>query len=494
MAVAQVCDPGETMSTEPNLRSNSHPAGAPSPGLILIDDDPLITDSLAFVLKDDFGVRVAESRPEAKALLQGLEPVPVLALVDLGLPPSPHLPDEGFALIGELLAFNPSMKILVLSGQSERANIQHALTLGAVDFIPKPCDVTLLKARLQHQLMILEAEADAATRSVGECGLLGTSPAMETLRAQIRQFADTPFPVLVEGESGSGKELVAQCLHSQSQRSRSPFLTINCAAIAGDLLEAQLFGHAKGAFTGAMVANAGFFEEAADGTLFLDEIGEFPLPLQPKLLRVLENGEYYRVGETRPRKANARIIAATNRDLREEVRAGRFREDLYHRLGVLSITVPPLRERGEDALQLLDHFRALYAATVAPFNLEPEAARKLRTYGFPGNVRELRNIVIRLAAKNPGQQIAAGDLERELEPEFAAGGASDSALDEGARQEIQEAGFRLDETMREWEGRYIRAALKIAEGNLSHAARLLGMNRTTLYSKMQRLNDDEQMS
>jgi len=494
MVVARRCDPGETMSTEPNLSSSSQPGGAPLPGLILIDDDPLITDSLAFVLKDDFGVRVAESRPEAKALLQGLEPVPVLALVDLGLPPSPHLPDEGFALIGELLAFNPSMKILVLSGQSERANIQHALTLGAVDFIPKPCDVSLLKARLQHQLMILEAEADAATQSVGECGLLGASPAMETLRAQIRQFADTPFPVLVEGESGSGKELVAQCLHSQSQRSRAPFLTINCAAIAGDLLEAQLFGHAKGAFTGAMVANAGFFEEAADGTLFLDEIGEFPLPLQPKLLRVLENGEYYRVGETRPRKAKARIIAATNRDLREEVRAGRFREDLYHRLGVLSITVPPLRERGEDALQLLDHFRALYAATVAPFNLDSEAARKLRTYGFPGNVRELRNIVIRLAAKNPGQRIAAGDLERELEPEFAAGESSDSTLDEGARQEIQEAGFRLDETMREWESRYIRAALKIAEGNLSHAARLLGMNRTTLYSKMQRLNDHEGMS
>jgi DNA-binding response OmpR family regulator len=334
------------MSTEPNLSSSSQPDGAPSPGLILIDDDPLITDSLAFVLTDDFDVRVAESRPEAKALLQGLEPVPALALVDLGLPPTPQLPDEGFALIGELLAFNPSMKILVLSAQSERANIQHALTLGAVDFIPKPCDVTLLKARLQHQLMILEAETEAAARPVAECGLLGASPAMETLRAQIRQFADTPFPVLVEGESGSGKELVAQCLHSQSQRSRAPFLTINCAAISGDLLEAQLFGHAKGAFTGAMVANAGFFEEAADGTLFLDEIGEFPVPLQPKLLRVLENGEYYRVGETRPRKANARIIAATNRDLREEVRARRFREDLYHRLGVLSITVPPRPLRG----------------------------------------------------------------------------------------------------------------------------------------------------
>ncbi len=486
---------GGNMTTAPKPRSSNPPEAKKLPGLILIDDDPLITDSLAFVLSDEYAVCVAENRPEAKALLQGLVPSPVLALVDLGLPPSPHAPDEGFALIGELLAFNPAMKILVLSGQSDRTNIQHALTLGAVDFIPKPCDVSLLKARLQHQMMMLDAEAAAVIPSAGECGLLGDSPAMETLRAQIRQFADTPFPVLVEGESGSGKELVAQCLHKQSQRAQASFLTINCAAIAAELLEAQLFGHAKGAFTGATVANAGFFEEAGSGTLFLDEIGEFPLRLQPKLLRVLENGEYYRVGETRPRKANARIIAATNRDLREEVRSGRFREDLYHRLGVLAVTVPPLRQRGNDALQLLDHFRGLYAATVAPFTLELEAQQRLQAYGFPGNVRELRNIVIRLAAKKPGQRVGVDDLGQELESEFAGPrGGDDPASDEDARRQIQAPGFRLDETLREWEGRYIKAALKLAGGNLSQASRLLGINRTTLYSRMQRLENNGELS
>ena len=482
---------GETMSTARELSSNTPPEAKQLPGLILIDDDPLITDSLAFVLRDEFAVGVAESRPEAKALLQGLSSSPVLALVDLGLPPNPHDPDEGFALIGELLAFNPSMKILVLSGQSDRTNIQHALTLGAVDFIPKPCDVGLLKARLQHQLIMLDAEAAAAVRTAGECGLLGGSPAMETLRAQMRQFADTPFPVLVEGESGSGKELVAQCLHKQSQRAQAPFLTINCAAIASELLEAQLFGHAKGAFTGATVANAGFFEEAGHGTLFLDEIGEFPLRLQPKLLRVLENGEYYRVGETRPRQANARIIAATNRDLREEVRSGRFREDLYHRLGVLAVTVPPLRQRGSDTLQLLDYFRRLYAATIAPFTLAAEAQQRLQAYEFPGNVRELRNIVIRLAAKKPGQQVSLEDLGRELESEFTGlHGRDDPASEEDARRQIQAPGFRLDEMLRQWEGCYINAALKLAGGNLSKASRLLGINRTTLYSRMQRLDSN----
>jgi DNA-binding NtrC family response regulator len=463
---------------------------AKRPSLLLVDDDPLVAESLAFVLQPEYAVSVATTRPAARLLLQGAIDPPVLALVDLGLPPAPHSPDEGFILIGELLAFNPSMKILVLSGQSDRRNIQHALTLGAVDFVPKPTDVPLLKARLAHQLMLLEAERVEAERPAASCGLLGCSPAMETLRAQVRQFADTPFPVLIEGESGSGKELVAQCLHSEGARVRAPFLTINCAAIASELMEAQLFGHAKGSFTGALNARAGFFEEAGDGTLFLDEVGEFPLDLQPKLLRVLENGEYYRVGETRPRRSAARIVAATNRDLREQVRTGRFREDLYHRLGVLTIRVPPLRERGEDCLELLEHFRSLYAGSLAPFRLDDGVASRLVRYAFPGNVRELRNIVIRLAAKYPGQRVSPGALEAELDPDVTApppvGG---EALDERAEQEIRVSGFRLDGVLTEWERRYINAALRIAQGNLSQAARLLGVNRTTLYSRIQRLNE-----
>ncbi|MCZ6666899.1 MAG: sigma-54-dependent Fis family transcriptional regulator, partial [Gammaproteobacteria bacterium] len=314
---------------------------SPRPLLLLVDDDALIVETLSFALADEFEVIEADSRASARKRLQGLREIPNLALVDLGLPPTPHTPDEGFALIGELFAFNHAMKVLVLSGQDERGNIQHALTLGAVDFVRKPCDAELLKTRLRHQLMIREAEMPAvAPQQATDDVLIGSSAGMATLRALIEQFADTPFTVLVEGESGTGKELVAQCLHAASARRDGPLLTINCAAFSPELLEAQLFGHAKGAYTGADKARPGFFEEASDGTLFLDEVGEMPLDLQSKFLRVLENGEYYRVGETEPRRSNARIVAATNRELRELVRSGEFRQDVFHRISVLTISVP----------------------------------------------------------------------------------------------------------------------------------------------------------
>jgi len=451
-------------------------------GLILIDDDPLIGESLAFVLRDDFDIHLVASRSEAKRSLLKMARMPALALVDLGLPPDPHSPDEGFALIKELLTVNPAMKILVLSGQSERKNVQHALSLGAVDFIAKPCDPQLLKARLNHQVMIMEAEQEETQEQTSDVELLGESAAMDALRGQIERFADTPFPVLLQGESGTGKELVAQLLHRRSSAGHEPFISVNCAAFTPELLEAQLFGHAKGAFTGATAARAGFFEDAGSGTLLLDEIGEFPLGLQPKLLRVLENGEYYRLGETRPRTANARIVAATNRDLLEEIRLGRFRHDLYHRLSVLTVNVPPLRERGRDSLLLLEHFRSLYAAKVAPFVLDEEAEKRWLGYTFPGNVRELRNIVIRLGAKYPGEHIGLTELEAELD--------SQSEVDEATIHQLNAGSFRLDEILSGWEQRYIKAALKLSGGNLSEAARLLGVNRTTLYSKIQRLQGD----
>jgi DNA-binding NtrC family response regulator len=309
------------------------------------------------------------------------------------------------------------------------------------------------------------------------------------LRALIRQFAKSPFPVLIEGESGSGKELIAEAVHSESDRADKPFLAINCAAFTGELLESQLFGHARGAFTGAESAKVGFFEQAGTGTLLLDEIGEFPLPLQAKLLRVLENGEYYRIGETETRSAKARIIAATNRDLREEVRLGRFRQDLFHRLSVLTIRVPPLREREDDCLLLLQNFRALYAAQAAPFALTAEAEELLRRYSFPGNVRELRNIVIRLGAKYAGRTVGARELSAELETEPAAPEVGERGNLEGiAEQDMRMHGFTLEDALADWERRYINAALQTSGGNLSKAARLLGINRTTLYSRLQRLS------
>ena len=471
----------------------AHTADA-KPGLLLVDDDPLIRDSLSHMLRPDFDVHLAESRREAGEILQHLDPAPVLALVDLGLPPYPHKPDEGFALLPELLAHNPRMRVLALSGQDDPANLRHAFALGAADFIAKPCEPELLKARLNHQLMLVEAEVEAEQDAPATV-LYGDSPALEALREQVGQFGDAPFPVLIEGESGTGKELIAQRLHEVSARADKPFVAVNCSAFTETLLEAQLFGHTKGAFTGAHQARAGFFEEAGDGTLFLDEIGEMPLELQTRLLRVIESGEYYRLGETRPRTANARLIAATNKQLLREVEAGRFRQDLYYRLGILPIHVPPLRERGDDRLGLLEHFQQFYTGTVPPFGLDEGARERWRAYPFPGNVRELRNIVIRLGTKYPGRTIDAATLDGELDPTAQPAGPGSAGVepevdDAAARARLEAEGFDLDDHLAAIERMFVRAARDLTGGNLSRAAKLLNVNRTTLYSKIERLGED----
>ena len=253
--------------------------------VLLVDDDPLISDTLGYFLSRDYTVLTATRRKEAIALLRQTSTSPAVALIDLGLPPTPHAPDEGFALIAAILAHSPHIRIIVLSGQSEEANARHARALGATEFVSKPASPEEILKLIQHVLSF----NDSATKI--EDGLVGNSPAMQNLRAQIKQFAPSPFPVLIEGESGSGKELVASGLHRYAKRANEPYLTLNCAAISPNLVEAALFGHGKGAFTGATGARAGYFEDAAGGTLFLDEIGELPLELQPKLLRVLENNE-----------------------------------------------------------------------------------------------------------------------------------------------------------------------------------------------------------
>jgi two-component system nitrogen regulation response regulator GlnG len=471
---------------------------ADKPVLLIVDDDPLIADTLSYYLGEDFRVATAGSRPAAIEWLHSQGEPPPLALIDLGLPPTPHRPQEGFALVSELLARAPAIRIVVLSGQNDEANARHARALGAVEFVAKPAAPGRLR-ELLLQLLDLggRAPADAAA------SMLGESLALQKLRAQLRQYADSPFPVLIEGESGSGKELAAAALHQLSQRKQHPYLTLNCAAIAPTLVEPALFGHARGAFTGASGSRAGYFEEADAGTLLLDEIGELPLELQPKLLRVLENGEYQRVGETQPRKSRVRVVAATNRDLKQEVRAGRFRADLYHRLSVFSVVVPPLRELGEDRLRLLEHFRLQIAAQFHQplFSLTPEAEALWLAYGFPGNVRELRNIVIRLATRHAGQTVSAAALREEFDPDTPvdAGAATLPDLAAGDRENLIEcarrhlagaAEFSLDATLLRWEDAYIEAARRLANGNISQAARLLGINRTTLYNRLETLARD----
>ncbi len=467
---------------------HEHKLNAPRalPTLLIVDDDPLICEGLATAFGSSFEIHQAGSRPAAIDLLRKLPAPPQLALIDLGLPPTPHRPDEGFHLIAELLAHSPEIRIFVLSGQGEQGNARHARVLGATDFIAKPCVPERIRKYLDDARAIRDNKRDSDERDSPSLGIIGQSPAIHRLRSQIMMYATLPYPVLIEGESGCGKELVATAIQKLSGDPGTPFKVLNCAAISPTLIEPTLFGHSKGAFTGATGAQTGFFEDAAGGTLFLDEIGELPPELQTKLLRVLENGEYQRVGETATRKSHARIIAATNRNLRNAVRTGTFRDDLYHRLNVFSITVPPLRELGQDRLVLLNHFRAYYAQQIgqAPFELDMGALQCWERYSFPGNIRELRNIVIRLSAKYPGQMLNAAQLQEEFDPlETPAAGDTEQAQ-QGRLDELKTGNFDLDRHLRELEGSYIAAALELAAGNISEAARLLGVNRTTLHSRM----------
>ncbi len=452
-----------------------------------MDDDPLIRDSLRLVLADEFDILLAQDREHAIRLVRDLPAPPQLALVDLGLPPTPHRPQEGFRLITELLAHSPQIKIITLSGQNEESNARHARALGAIEFVAKPCRPETIRAELRAALIARHSELRAASQSQSQLGIIGDSQPIQALRSQIKLYANTPYPVLIQGESGSGKELVAAALQYLSTDSAAPFVALNCAAIAPNLLESTLFGHAKGAFTGATATQVGFFEKAENGTLFLDEVGELPQELQAKLLRVLENGEYQRVGETATRKSSARIIAATNLHLAQAVRSGNFRADLFHRLSVFTINVPPLDALGDDKLLLLDHFRDFYSKQMqrAPFSLDTAARTAWQNYSFPGNTRELRNIVIRLVTKYPGLKVAAAQLEAEFDRQLPVmhNAAHESVND--ARRVLQQGGFNLDDMLMGYTQIYIDAAMELSQGNVSEAAKLLGIARTTLYSRME---------
>ena len=452
-----------------------------SPTLLLVDDDSIIAESLQYVLSEDYDVTIAPDRKTCIAMLEKMPNPPQLALVDLGLPPDIHKPDEGFAVIRHIRQFFPSTRILVLSGQDSKRYIEDAKELGVLDFVPKPCDIAELKARLKKQLDI---GSEAVDETQEKMGIMGKSAAIELLRMQIRQLSISPYPILIQGDSGSGKELTALNLHRFSARAEHSFLTLNCAAFNGELLESQLFGHAKGAFTGATETKSGFFEEAAEGTLFLDEIADMPIDLQAKLLRVLENGEYYRLGETRSRISTARVLAASNRDLMDAIGQGQFREDLYHRLSVLTIRVPSMRDRDVDKAVLLDFFQQQVGSQMGGFVLDDDAKKLWNDYDFPGNVRELRNIVIRLSAKYPGQTIKPSILLQEMSTSVSR--ASDVGESEIFRKNLQTEGFQLNDELKRIEKEYIDLALEQSADNMSKAANMLGVNRSTLYSRLDR--------
>ena len=381
---------------------------ATKPGLLIVDDDDLIVELLLEELSPDYDVVGASMRSAVPQALRQLGQPPRYALVDLGLPPHVNSPREGLALVRELVATVPQCAVIVISGQNEEDNAKVARTLGALDYIAKPCDAQQIRTTL--------ARAAATHHARGRSdGLLGSSPAMVRIQNQIRQFAATPYPVLIQGASGTGKELIARALHQASGRT-GDCVAINCAAVPAQLFEASLFGARRGSYTGATTDTIGLVAAAEGGTLFLDEIGDLSTELQPKLLRLLDSGEYYRVGEARPKHADVRIIAATNQPLRAAIATGAFREDLFHRLSVLVITTPALCDRGTDRDELLDNFRTAAAtnAGTKPFVLDAAAQRLWHEYAFPGNVRELHNIVARLQVLHPDTTVTQAALAEQL--------------------------------------------------------------------------------
>ena len=453
------------------------------PDLLIVDDDPLIRDTLDFVLSRDFAVSVAESREQARGVMRQFDQPPQLALVDLGLPPSPHRPDEGFRLIAELVAYAPEMKIIVLSGQSDDANARHARTLGAVEFVAKPADPATLK-----KLLLQALQAGKAEKSATGVSLLGYSMPVEKLRRKIMQFAASPFPVLVQGESGSGKELVARALHRHSPRSSKPFVAINTAAMPKDLLESELFGHERGAFTGAQAMRRGRFEQAEGGTLFLDEIGDLPVDVQPKLLRFLEQSEIMPIGDTRPQRVDVRVLAATNADLEQRVAEGKFREDLYYRLSVIRVHVPPLRERRDEIPHLTEYFLRETSERLGKpdVRISSEALDVFTMYWWPGNVRQLRNEVQRaVALARAGDTIEPAHLSQEIIATRLPTGLTAAPATPGRRS--VPTGISLAAAVEQVEREMIQNAIDRSGGNMSEAARFLGLTRRGLYLKLRRL-------
>lgn len=471
------------MSPSPSAAPGSG-AADPRPSLLIVDDDPVIQDLLGECLADAFAVVGAQNREEALSALAQMPAPPDFALVDLGLPPTPHRPDEGFAVVQKLQAAAPSCATVVVSGQQARRHAERARAIGAGDFVEKPCSPETLR----EKLLAARRALDAARRAMG---LVGESPPIQKLRARIELVAQTALPVLIQGESGAGKEVAARALHAASRPDR-PFLAAHCAALPPHLGEPALFGHVKGAFTGAAAASAGFFGDAEDGVLFLDEVGDLSPEMQPKLLRALESGEYRRVGETRVRRSAARVVAASNRDLARAARAGTFRADLYHRLGVFTLAVPPLRETGDDRFLLLEHFRQNIAADLraAPFALAPAARDLWRKYDFPGNVRELRNIVARLQVQFPGREATAADLRAECcapAEVNAPRRLAEALLADGA------LAAPLPQTLRGLQKELAAIALERANGDARAAAEMLGVPPQE-FRNLRALPDGENLS
>ena len=439
------------------------------PKLLIVEDDPGLQAQLKWAY-EDFEVLLAGDRQSALTLLRAEEP-PVVTL-DLGLPPDPDGVSEGFALLNEIMAIKPDTKVIVASGHGARESALRAIQHGAYDFYAKPVDIDAIGLIVRRALHVWKLELEnrlLATRAPDDNRVLGklitAAPEMVKVARTIERVANTNVSVMLLGASGTGKELLARGLHDASNRARGGFVAINCAAIPENLLESELFGHEKGAFTGAVKTTEGKIEQASGGTLFLDEVGDIPLQLQVKLLRFLQERTIERIGGRRSIEVDTRIVCATHQNLDAMIVEGRFREDLYYRLAEIVVRIPGLAERAGDAALLARAFLGRFAAAMNPAvrGFTPDALAAIDGWGWPGNVRELENRVKRAVIMADTKLITAADLDL-AEP----GSAEDQALNLKTAREVTDR-------------RMIRHALARSDGNITSTARLLGISRPTLY-------------
>lgn len=474
----------------PPLEQRGEADNAPGGRVLVVDDDPHVREALRDVL--DFAGYAVVQATDGKAALAaldaaaedaapGAEPID-LVLLDLEMPRV-----GGLDALRAMAERHGGVPVVVVSGKGTVRSAVEATKLGAYDFLEKPVDAqrTLLTVRNALGQARLKKERDALLSDVRErYRMVGTSAAMRRVYALIEKAARVPSKVLVTGESGTGKERVARAIHLRSGRAAGPFVALNCAALPADLVESELFGHERGAFTGAAARKPGAFEQATGGTLFLDEVGDMAPATQAKVLRVLEDGRLRRVGGTEEVVVDARVVAATNRDLRAEAEGGRFREDLYWRLNVVAIHLPALRERKEDVPALVAHFLDQLADEhgTLPKRVERAALALLAGHGWPGNVRELRNAVERLAVMADGETIGAADVRAALRPGHDSG--------QGAGGEAEPPVEELRAAREAFEREHIRAVLAAHDGRMTAAADALGIDRTSLWRKMQALGLD----